>query len=134
MSKIRNASGEDRYVAALAGRLVVAGAVIDIPTEDVYGYTQQAGIWEPVDDDATAATDQGHEAYLERLRATGAQSQAPTEEPTDEAVGEVVAKPGARAGRDEWVAYVLATHPELTADDLNGMGRNEIRDTYKQED
>lgn len=64
MPKIRNASGEDRLVAALAGRLVIAGSVIDVPTDDVYGFTQQVGVWEPADKTAQKVHDRSHAAYL----------------------------------------------------------------------
>lgn len=56
MPKIRNVSGEDRIVPALGGRLVVAGQVVDVPADEVFGFTQQS-IWEAADADAQAVHD-----------------------------------------------------------------------------
>lgn len=55
MSKVRNVSGEDRYVPALGGRLVVAGAVVDVAPDEVFGFTCQDGLWEPADEEAAEA-------------------------------------------------------------------------------
>jgi len=60
MAKIKNVSGEDRTVPGLGGRLVLAGAVVDVPDADVYAYTCQESNWAPVDKSATAA----HEAAV----------------------------------------------------------------------
>lgn len=59
MAKIKNVSGEDRIVPSLGGRLVLDGAVADVPTEDVYAYTCQESNWAPVDKDATKAHEAG---------------------------------------------------------------------------
>lgn len=76
MPTIRNVSGSD---CTTAGRLVLAGGVLEVPAEAVYGYTQQT-LWEPVDPDAQAAHDAGHAAYLDALQADG--QQVPTSKPT----------------------------------------------------
>lgn len=60
MARIKNTSGQDRLVPWLGGRLVVAGAVVDVPEEDVAAYTQQSGTWEPAD----KATQKIHDAAL----------------------------------------------------------------------
>ena len=52
MARIKNTSGQDRLVPWLGGRLVVAGAVVEVPAEDVTAYTQQVGTWAPADDKA----------------------------------------------------------------------------------
>ena len=41
MARIKNVSGEDRTVSALAGRLVLAGQIVEVPDEDVESYTCQ---------------------------------------------------------------------------------------------
>jgi hypothetical protein len=43
--KVKNVSGEDRIVQ---GRLVLSGAVLDVPDEDVKSYTCQKSIWQAV--------------------------------------------------------------------------------------
>jgi len=58
MGKIKNVSGEDRTVPGLGGRLVLAGAVVDVPDAAVFTYTCQEANWAPVDKAATRA----HEA------------------------------------------------------------------------
>jgi hypothetical protein len=57
MSKIRNVSGEDRVLPWLDGRLVMAGQIIDVPSEHVYNYTCQESMWKPADDEAQALHD-----------------------------------------------------------------------------
>ena len=44
MAKVKNVSGEDRIVG---GRLVLAGAVLEVPDEDVESYTCQESNWQP---------------------------------------------------------------------------------------
>jgi hypothetical protein len=68
MAKIRNISGEDRTIEA--GRLVLAGAVIDVPDEAVYGFTQQS-LWDPADADAEAAHAASETAYYVALAEDG---------------------------------------------------------------
>jgi hypothetical protein len=55
VGKIKNVSGVDRIVPWLGGRLVIAGAVVDVPVEDVYAYTCQEANWAPADKAATTA-------------------------------------------------------------------------------
>ena len=43
MAKVKNVSGEDRIVG---GRLVLAGAVLEVPDEDVESYTCQEVNWQ----------------------------------------------------------------------------------------
>lgn len=43
--KVKNVSGEDRIVQ---GRLVLSGAVLEVPDEDVKSYTCQASNWQAV--------------------------------------------------------------------------------------
>lgn len=57
MAKIKNVSGEDRLVPGLGGRLVVAGAVVEVPDEDTYSYTCQTTNWSPADKAAEKAHD-----------------------------------------------------------------------------
>jgi hypothetical protein len=45
VAKIKNVSGVDRIVE---GRLVLAGAVLDVPAEDVESYTCQKSNWQEV--------------------------------------------------------------------------------------
>jgi len=45
MAKVKNVSGEDRIVG---GRLVLAGAVLEVPDEDVESYTCQEVNWQSV--------------------------------------------------------------------------------------
>lgn len=57
MAKIKNVSGEDRLVPGLGGRLVLAGAVVEVPDEDAHAYTCQETNWAPADKAATKAHD-----------------------------------------------------------------------------
>lgn len=57
MAKIKNKSGDDRIVPGLGGRLVLAGALVELDAADVASYTCQTSIWEPADDEACAAHD-----------------------------------------------------------------------------
>ena len=66
MAKIKNVWGDDRIVPALGNRLVLAGAVTDVPDDLVYNFTCQAG-WDPVDRDAQKAHDAGAKAEYEAL-------------------------------------------------------------------
>lgn len=66
--KVKNTSGEDRIVPGLGGRLVLAGAVVDVPLEDVYSYTCQSN-WEAHDTAATKAHAKGEADELERVYA-----------------------------------------------------------------
>lgn len=53
MAKVKNISGVDLIVPAHGG-LVMAGQVIDVPPEAVYGLTCQS-IWQPADKAAEKA-------------------------------------------------------------------------------
>lgn len=57
MAKIRNVSGNDLIVPSLAGRLVVAGQVVEVEAADVHAFTIQASNWAPADKAAQAAHD-----------------------------------------------------------------------------
>lgn len=57
MAKIKNVSGEDRLVPGLGGRLVLAGAVVEVPDEDAFSYTCQEANWSPADKAAQKAHD-----------------------------------------------------------------------------
>lgn len=58
MAKIKNVSGEHRYVPALGGRLVMKGQEVDLPEgAEVFGYTCQTETWAPADEEAQAAHD-----------------------------------------------------------------------------
>jgi hypothetical protein len=48
VARIRNISGEDRIVPWLGGRLVIDGAVVEVPDEDFEAYTCQESTWAPV--------------------------------------------------------------------------------------
>lgn len=67
MAKVKNISGRDLIVPALGGRLVVAGAVVEVPDDAVYGFTCQGPNWEPADDETQAVHDKAHAAELEAL-------------------------------------------------------------------
>lgn len=54
MAKVRNVSGSDRIVG---GRLVLAGAVLEVPADEVWSYTCQEPNWVPADDEAQATHD-----------------------------------------------------------------------------
>lgn len=45
MAKIKNVSGEDLLVPGLGGRLVLAGAVVEVPDEEAESYTCQESNW-----------------------------------------------------------------------------------------
>ena len=48
MKKIKNVSGEDRIVAPLDGRLVLAGQVVEVEDKDAKAYTVQDSVWAEV--------------------------------------------------------------------------------------
>lgn len=54
MALVKNISGEDRIVQ---GRLVLASSDLEVPADEVYGYTCQEPNWAPADDEAQAAHD-----------------------------------------------------------------------------
>lgn len=55
--KVKNVSGEDRIVQ---GRLVLSGAVLEVPDEDVKSYTCQK-IWQAVKSPKSAADNDSQE-------------------------------------------------------------------------
>lgn len=57
--KIKNISGNDVIVPNLGRRLVLDGAVVEVSSEDVYGYTCQVTNWKPQDKNAEAAHKSG---------------------------------------------------------------------------
>lgn len=64
MGKVKNVSKQDRNVPALGGRLVVKGAVIEVPDEAVYGFTCQTDNWSPADAATKKVHDAAHELEL----------------------------------------------------------------------
>ncbi|MCF6376900.1 hypothetical protein L2K70_04730 [Nocardioides KLBMP 9356] len=112
MAKVKNVSGEDRIVQ---GRLVLAGALLEVPADEVWSYTIQEPNWAPGDDEARTAHD---EAYA-------------TAHAVEEAIEEN-ARPAGNASRDVWAAWVVATE-RATEDDITDMSRDQLRDTYGQE-
>lgn len=56
MAKIKNVSGEDLLVPVLGGRLVVAGAVVEVPDELVESFTCQKPNWAAADKAANKAS------------------------------------------------------------------------------
>jgi hypothetical protein len=52
VAKIKNVSGEDRTVPWLGGRLVLAGAVVEVEADQVTAFTQQEQTWAPSDKEA----------------------------------------------------------------------------------
>lgn len=48
MVKIKNVSGSDRTVPGLGGRLILAGAVVDVPEAEAESYLCQEANWAPV--------------------------------------------------------------------------------------
>lgn len=54
MAKVKNISGADLRVPAHGG-LILAGQVLDLPDEAVYGLTCQAATWKPADKAAEKA-------------------------------------------------------------------------------
>ena len=67
MAKIRNVSGEDRFVPSLS-RLVMDGQVIEVDPDHVYAFTQSA-IWKAVDKEAKAAELKAEADYQAALAA-----------------------------------------------------------------
>lgn len=134
MPTIKNVSGEDRIVPALGGRFVKAGQQIEVAEDQVYGFTQQTDVWAPVDAPAEQAHVDGHDAYLERrseelggVPVDNAGARIPPPDPSE------LEEPAGNASREEWVDYVL-TAQLATEDDLEGKGRDEIRDAYRKPD
>lgn len=112
MSTIKNVSGQDLMLPWLNERLVLAGEVVEVPEEHVYAYTCQTETWAPVDDDAKALHESGVEAFETTRRA---------EEP--------LAEPAGNATTEAWAAWVVAAGL-ATAEEVDGMGRNELREAY----
>lgn len=107
MAKYKNVSGGDLIVPTLTGsRLVVAGAVLD--DTEVGGHLNQPGVWEPADDEAQASWDAAHAV--------------------EEALAED-AQPAGNASREVWAGYVLAAGL-ASEDEIEDMGRDDLRDTY----
>lgn len=119
MPKVKNVSGEDVVVPSLGSRLVLAGQVVDVPAEDVYSYTQTS-LWDAADTAAERAHKAAHEDYQRRAGF----------EPTPDEVPEPPAK---SASREEWAAYVIGSG-HATAEQIDGLGRDELRDTYGNND
>lgn len=63
LCKVKNVSGSDR---TLDGRIVVAGQVIEVPEDAVYGLTCQEPNWKPADKATQKVHDEAHAAQLER--------------------------------------------------------------------
>jgi hypothetical protein len=61
MAKIKNVSGEDLLVPGLGGRLVIAGAVVEVPDEVAESYTCQPPNWAPADKPTTTEPTPAHE-------------------------------------------------------------------------
>ena len=112
MAKVKNISGEDRIVQ---GRLVLAGAVLEVPADEVWSYTCQEPNWAPADDKAQAIHD---DVYA-------------THHAVEEALGED-GRPAGNAKREVWAEWVLAAGL-ATEDDITDMSRDQLRDTYGQE-
>lgn len=140
MAKIKNVSGDNRTLSAAAGgQLVLKKATVDVPDDEVYNYTQQ-DIWEPYDDAAQAAHEAGEAAYAERLAAHEVEHRALLGIPAGEELDDEDAlvlddePPAGNASRDEWVEFVKTeAGGNKTDEDLEGLGRDEIRDQYKSE-
>lgn len=77
MAKVKNISKDDLKVGTPGGPLVIASAELEVKAEDVYGYTCQETVWAPADAEAEKAHEDGHAAYVQRLRDAG---QLPPEE------------------------------------------------------
>ena len=60
MGQIKLTAGEDRIVPGLGNRLVSDGQKVDVPDDQVYGYTCQTGVWEPAD----AAAKKAHQVAV----------------------------------------------------------------------
>jgi hypothetical protein len=76
VGSIRNISGDDRILPLFGGRLVMAGAVIEVARDQVTSYTQQESIWAPYDDVAQAE----HDAMLVGIAELLAEQAKATEE------------------------------------------------------
>jgi predicted component of type VI protein secretion system len=105
MAAVRNVR-EDHDVT-VDGRLVLRGATIDVPVEQVYGLTSQVENWQPADDEAQAAHDAASTAH--------------------EAIVEHEA-PARNASLEVWQEYARALG--ATEDDLDGKTRGDLIDTY----
>jgi len=114
MPKIRNASGEDRILPWLGGRLVLDGQIVEVDADDVYAYTQQTA-WTPADDDAQAIHDEAESVASQIAE--------------DIAAGDTLTPPAGNATRDAWVAWVIASGLSSEAA-LEGMGRDAIREQF----
>lgn len=112
MAKIKNVFGEDRTLPWLGNRLVLDGQVVEVPDEDVYAYTQQSG-WEPADDAAQGIHDEAAAVAVETVKVESGE-------------------PAGNASREDWVTFVTGTG-RATPDELDGLSRDEIRDTYKEQ-
>lgn len=117
MTGVRNTTGEHRTAK---GRLVLDGAVLEVEADEVYGFTCQPHWsgdperrnWVPADDEAQAIHDEAD------ALANAVEEALAEHEP-----------PAGNASRDVWAAWVVAAGL-ATEDEIDGMGRDELRDTY----
>lgn len=82
MAKVKNESGQILNVPAL-GRTVLAGQVIEVDDDQVYGLTQQEGVWSPADKPAETAHKRGVKDHGERLAAEDRARHGVAEQPTE---------------------------------------------------
>ena len=119
--KIKNISGERLNVPWLGGRMVMPGQIVEVSADEAYSFTAATAIWEPADDEAQGAHDDGAKAEAKAVRA-----EAGLDEP-DEPVDDEFTVPAKSAGKDEWYAAALhfgVTVPEAeqaTKEQLIGM-------------
>lgn len=81
MGQIKLVAGEDRTVPGLGNRLVVNGQKVEVPDDQVYGYTCQTGVWEPAD----TAAKKAHKAAVDARDAAAQEAQ---ETSTDQPVAD----------------------------------------------
>lgn len=103
--RIRNVSPLGALDVPLLGAIVESDAVVDVATDHARVLLEQDRNWQPADDEAAALL---HAEQIDKA-------------------------PAGNASRETWAAY--ATEQGATSDALDGMTRDEIRDTYgPQED
>lgn len=141
MGKVQNNTGEARVIPSLGGKYVKPSQIFDVPDDQVYGLTQcgsyetevdgetvVVGGWDPVDDAAKAAHAEAHQAYLERRSAE--LGGVPVDDNGAPLPPIELEEPAGNASREEWAEYVVAARL-ATEDEIDGKGRDELRDTYR---
>lgn len=123
MGNIRNVSGQALFVPGFG--ILDDQDVAEVPDDTVYAYTASAN-FEPVGSSTEALHQAGATEEAERVAAEQAERGVAPAGDVDESSLE---QPAGNAAREEWARYVV-TAGLATAEELEGLGRDQIRDKF----